>query len=164
MTRKTSDFFTGNFQKLKRYLLYSFDSLRECDAEDIIQQTALKFLDGGYMNSEINHLSSYIYAAVLNAARDFFRKNNPLDLKAEPDFADEQTAEDYILNDELGEKIKDALDSLDVKSRHVFVETEIRGRSYEELVRETGEPLGTLLSRKSRARNKLKKLLEDYID
>jgi DNA-directed RNA polymerase specialized sigma24 family protein len=46
----------------------------------------------------------------------------------------------------------------------VFVETEIKGRSYDELTRETGERLGTLLSRKSRASKKLKETIRGYMD
>ena len=57
-----------------------------------------------------------------------------------------------------------ALYKLDDKSRHVFMETEIKRRSYQELSEETGEPIGTLLSRKSRATRKLRILLKDYVN
>ncbi len=63
---------------------------------------------------------------------------------------------------ELKTVIKRSIDGLDEKQRYVFVETEIKGRSYEDLAAETGEKLGTLLSRKSRAKEKLKKMLYEY--
>ncbi|MHB8129915.1 MAG: hypothetical protein ACYDEX_13035 [Mobilitalea sp.] len=50
-----------------------------------------------------------------------------------------------------------------MKSRYVFVETEIKGRSYDSLVKESGEKLGTLLSRKNRARKQLRDALVTYI-
>ncbi len=57
----------------------------------------------------------------------------------------------------------DAIDKLDDKQRYVFVETEIKGRSYEELSKESGEKIGTLLSRKSRAAKKLKDMMYEYM-
>lgn len=56
-----------------------------------------------------------------------------------------------------------AIGRLDEKQRYVFVETELKGRSYDELARETGEKLGTLLSRKSRAASKLKSMIHEYM-
>jgi DNA-directed RNA polymerase specialized sigma24 family protein len=56
-----------------------------------------------------------------------------------------------------------SVDRLEENQRYVFVETEIKGRSYDELVRETGEKLGTLLSRKSRAVKKLKEMIRGYL-
>ncbi len=163
MSKAIADFFTNNFQKLKRYLLYSFRDLGEEDAEDIIQQTALKLLEGGYTN-RIDFISSYVYKSLLNGARDYLRRGVRIDYRTDIEPVDENTAEDLLLNDELGEKIKDALYKLDEKSRFVFMETQIKGRSYEELAQETGEPLGTLLSRKSRAKEKLRNILKNYIE
>ncbi len=71
--------------------------------------------------------------------------------------------EDSVLHSELKGYIKKAIDNLDEKSRFVFIETEIKGKSYKQLVDETGIKLGTLLSRKSRATKKLQKILVNYV-
>lgn len=156
------DFILENFNKLKRYLQYTFEELSEADAEDIIQATAVKLL--GSSRSRVDYLSSYVYTSVSNSAKDFFRKNNRVVLTASFDNTGEtKNAEDDVLNNELSNQIKAALYSLDEKSRYVFIETEIRGRSYEEIAKATGEPIGTLLSRKNRAKKKLRKLLESYV-
>jgi DNA-directed RNA polymerase specialized sigma24 family protein len=42
-----------------------------------------------------------------------------------------------------------------------LIATELKGKSFRDLSEEWGEPIGTLLSRKSRAVKTLKKLLED---
>ncbi|MDX1358102.1 MAG: RNA polymerase sigma factor [Clostridia bacterium] len=156
------DFISDNFNKLKRHLQYSFDELSEADAEDIIQATAVKLL-GGRAGS-VDFVSSYVYRSVTNGAKDFFRKSNRIVLTDKVETGETRNAEDDVLNGELGEQIKAALYTLDAKSRHVFMETEIKGRSYQELSEETGEPIGTLLSRKSRATRKLRILLKDYVD
>lgn len=162
MGNPVSDFILDNFSKLKGYLQNSFDELSEADAEDIIQATALKLL--GTNRGRIDYVSSYVYKSVSNGARDFFRKNK-LVVLTDSFEGNEETCntEDDILNNELCEQIKSALYRLDEKSRFVFVETEIKGRSYEDLSVETGDPVGTLLSRKSRAKKKLKILLKDYV-
>ena len=59
--------------------------------------------------------------------------------------------------------LKNAILSLDDKSRFVFIETELKGKSYKQLSQETGEKLGTLLSRKSRAIKKLEKIIIHYM-
>ena len=161
MSNTIGDYISINFNKLKRHLQYSFEELSEADAEDIIQHTAMKLLSGN--NGSIEYLSSYFYKAITNGAKDFFRKNNRIVLgeNIEPDQVG--NVENDVLNEELGDQIKKALYLLDEKSRYVFIETELKGRSYGELAEETGEPIGTLLSRKSRSVKKLRILLKDYV-
>lgn len=156
------DFISDNFNKLKRHLQYTFDELSEADAEDIIQSTAAKLLGRG--GGRVDYISSYVYTSVSNGAKDFFKKNNRLILTDSVENGETRNAEDDVLNGELGEQIKSAVSHLDPKSRYVFLETEIKGKSYREISEETGEPVGTLLSRKNRAVKKLRILLKDYVD
>lgn len=156
------NFISENFNKLKRHLQYTFEELSEADAEDIIQSTAMKLLGSG--GGRVDYLSSYVYKSVSNGAKDFFRKSNRIILTDTVENGETRNAEDDVLNGELGEQIKAALYLLDENSRFVFMETEIKGRSYNELSDETGEPVGTLLSRKSRAVKKLRILLKDYVN
>ena len=161
MSNLIGDFILDNFNKLKRHLQYSFEELSEADAEDIIQNTAMKLLGG--RGAGVEHLPSYVYKSVSNGAKDFFKKSNRVILTDTVETGDSRDAEDDVLNKELGKQIKAALKLLDEKSRYVFIETEINGRSYKELSEKTGDPVGTLLSRKNRAVKKLKILLEDYV-
>ncbi len=96
-----------------------------------------------------------------NGAKDLFKKRareTALDDNGE---GGEET-EKQVLKAELRRVIDSAIERLDEKQRYVFVETEIKGRSYDELVGETGEKLGTLLSRKSRAVKRLKTMIKEY--
>ena len=52
---------------------------------------------------------------------------------------------------------------LDEKSRFVFTETVLNGKSYRQLSEQTGEPIGTLLAHKSRAAKKLAIILDEYV-
>jgi DNA-directed RNA polymerase specialized sigma24 family protein len=80
-----------------------------------------------------------MYTSLQNGAKDYFKKNNRVILQAEQTEGSTVCVEDQVLLLELKQLIREAINSLDAKSRYVFVETEIKGRSYEELVAETGE-------------------------
>ena len=155
--------FEENYTKFKHYLIARFNELNEYDAEDIIQQTAMKLLYKGDDVLSIENLTSYVYTSLQNGARDHFRKRKNEVLSSEFIEGETDTVENEILSLELKNIIKDAIDSLDEKSKYIFIETEIKGRAYKDIMKETGERLGTLLSRKSRASKKLMAILKDYL-
>ncbi len=160
---KTGEIFADGFEKFKNYLRAVFSQLNEYDAEDIVQQTALSLLGRGDDDS-IDYLTSYVYAALRNTAKNLFRKRSR-EIPAETiDTGRASSAEEETLDGELKEQIDSALSMLDEKSRFVFTKTEFEGKSYKELSLITGEPIGTLLSRKNRAAKKLMMILEEYVD
>ena len=75
-----------------------------------------------------------------------------------------ESLENEVLRKELKSIIFQAINSLDKNQRYVFVETQLKGRSYAHLIDETGIKLGTLLSRKNRAIQNLRKKLENYVN
>jgi len=164
MAVSVSDIFASGFQKFKNYLRAAYSGLSDYDAEDIVQQTALNMISRSGEADSVEYMTSYIYTALRNGAKNLFRKRGREVLGDETDHPTMDTAEDALMRMEQGEMIAAALDMLDEKSRYVFVETEINGVSYKQLSERTGERVGTLLSRKSRAVRKLKAILEDYMD
>lgn len=124
----------------------------------------MKLLYKGESLAGIRNLTSYAYTALENGAKDYFKKRSKETLAFERDEERSETLEESVLTKELKDIIKNAVDRLENNQKYVFVETEIKGRSYEELVRETGEKLGTLLSRKSRAVKKLKSMIYEYLN
>lgn len=157
-----AEVFTGGFTRFKNYLRASFSQLNDYDAEDIVQQTALNLLSRD--EDDITYATAYIYRALRNGALNTLRKRGHEALCDEPETGRGRSAEDEALAEDLEWPLEEALELLDEKSRYVFVETEINGRSYRELAELTGEPIGTLLSRKSRAVRKLSIILEEYGD
>lgn len=128
-----------------------------------MQQAALKLLHRGDV-AGIRNLTSYVFTMLENGARDHFKKRNRETIVADSIEKGSEGTEQEVLGREIKLVIRKAIGMLDEKQRYVFVETEIKGRSYDELVRETGEKLGTLLSRKSRAMKKLKVIIKDYFE
>ncbi len=64
---------------------------------------------------------------------------------------------------EIRAQIHDALDELSFEQRRVFIATEIEGRPYRELSDLWGIPVGTLLSQKHRAVQKIRIALAPYL-
>ena len=162
MEANVAGIFTNSFDKLKNYVRSTYSGLSEYDAEDIVQQTALNMLTRDGLG-DVEYVTSYVYTALRNGAKNFFRKRDKEIVRGDIETGASQSLEDELLEMELGEQIMDALHMLDEKSRFVFVETELNGKSYAELAEQTGEPIGTLLSRKSRAAKKMKIILDQYV-
>ncbi|MBT3320152.1 MAG: RNA polymerase sigma factor [Clostridia bacterium] len=155
--------FEENYEWFKRFLRGRFINLNDYDIEDIIQQAAMNLLYKTDI-AGISNLTSYVYTSIANGAKDHFKKRNRETLVDESLEEETQALEEKVLVGELKQVIMDAIEQLEPKQRFVFVETEMKGRSYDELVQETGEKLGTLLSRKNRAIKKLRKMIEEYIN
>lgn len=151
----------GSYSRFKNYLRASFSQLNEYDAEDIVQQTAMNLLSRGD-GDDIANATAYIYRALRNSAINALRKRRRETPCDELETGQSRSAEDEALQADLGWQMEEALALLDEKSRYVFVETELNGKSYKELADLTGEPVGTLLSRKSRAVKKLSIILDKY--
>lgn len=126
-----------------------------------MQQTALKLLRRDDL-AGIRNLTSYVFTMLENGAKDLFKKKGRETVGVESEDGG-GSLEEEVLKEELKQVILHAIERLDEKQKYVFVQTEIKGRSYDELVRETGEKLGTLLSRKSRAAKKLKAMIQVYL-
>ena len=163
MANALTDALISGFNGYKRYLMSRFKSISEYDAEDIIQQTAMKFIYKGNDIQAIDQFVAYIKRSLSNTAKDYFKKQShevPVETLEQ---SDEKTTEAPVLLSEAKEVLKRAILELDEKSRYILVETGLKGRLFKSLSEELGEPVGTLLSRKNRAVKKLKLEFEDYM-
>ena len=131
--------------------------------EDIVQQAAFNLLSRADIAGVSNLYSVHIQDAAKTEQRIFTRSAGRETVGEVWEENDPEGLEQSVLAAELKGVIQRAIDSLDAKHRYVYVETQIKGRSYEELARETGEKIGTLLSRKSRAAAKIKEIVNDYL-
>jgi len=156
--------FEDDYDNFKSYLLGRFSSLSNYDVEDIISKTFIKLLSTGSKNKySINNLQSYFYGSLKNGALDYIKSNKKEVQDVEFLEIDYNTPERILLNQELKKIIAMAIDNLDPKSKYIFVSSEIEGKSFKEISNETGIKIGSLLSRKSRAKKKLREYLLIYI-
>ena len=113
---------------------------------------------------------AWVLRIVVNACYDQLRvtKRRPTssldEMLVDPDHSDilddhSETPEEYVMRRDLGEVIQAGLDSLPSDQRAVIVLSDVQELSYEEISEATGVSLGTVKSRLSRGRARLR----DYL-
>lgn len=77
--------------------------------------------------------------------------------------ASRETPTGRLLREELGAKIREAMDKLSPKHRQVLVLRELEGLSYQEIADVVGISIGTVMSRLFHARKQMQRRLAHYI-
>jgi len=115
---------------------------------------------------------AWLLRIVTNSCYDLLRKKQrrptePLDdLLVDPDHSslmtdESESPEDRALRGELGHAIQACIATLPHDQRAVLVLSDIQGMSYQEVASVTGVSVGTVKSRLSRARAKLRDVLQE---
>jgi len=134
------------------------------DAEDIVQEAMLrayKYLDrfsGGAFRP-------WLLAIVRNTAMTWLKRNRPAKVVLVADFEDEPDAdataaqaespEGALLQRDLAQQLNRAVAALPDEFREVIVLRELQDLSYKEIAAVIDAPIGTVMSRLSRARRLL---------
>jgi len=165
---RIAEFFKAEYARMVGFVGGLIDDAADRDVEDVVQDVMLNIFDTADVTRPVENLSAYIYRALRNRVIDLLRKRRPevsLDAMISGDDAPSMagilhdvrynTASDFEKS-ELRREIFNAVDSLDIEEKMIIVMTEFEGRTFREISEETDIPLGTLLSRKSRALKKIK--------
>ena len=147
------------------------------DAHDVVQEAylrALRFFDGFHGDNA----RSWLLAIVRNTCYTWMQQNRGLRVSASLDeMLDAGTADAVLAAVEPTEDgpekrmgreddkamLNHALEQLPVEFREVLVLKELEDLSYREIAAVTGVPLGTVMSRLSRARKLLVKHLQEFV-
>ncbi len=143
------------------------------DAYDVAQEVFIKLYRKIGAFTGAASLDTWIYRITVNASLDALRKQGrrvrtlPLQTENEDEavelpIADETSApETVILRKERQREIADAIARLSEKYRSVLILREFEDLDYEQIARVLDLSVGTVKSRLSRAREKLRNLLEN---
>jgi RNA polymerase sigma factor (sigma-70 family) len=160
---KFSDFFQKEYFRLVRYVRRLIDDAADRDAEDIVQDVMLSIFDKADVTVPIENLAAYVYRSLRNRVVDIFRKKEDVlslsDVISDAKYNTEQEVE----RKELMDFVFRAIDSLSDEQRAVLLATEFEGWSFRQLSEEWEIPLGTLLARKSRALQHIRKKLTGLV-
>lgn len=160
-------FFSKEYSSLKNYVNARIDESAERDAEDIIQDVALKIFSRKN-NSPIGNIAGFVYGSIRNRIIDILRSrttlaeketltdNHPTDL-AEILFE----AADNAYTDEMKQALKEAIGKLKPDYRNIIIAVDFEGYTYRELSEKYDVPVGTLMSHRHRALGILAKQLEN---
>jgi RNA polymerase sigma factor (sigma-70 family) len=148
------------------------------DVEDILQDVFYKLVEANRLLMPIDHITGWLFRVARNRIIDLFRKTKTEsfgdrlsineqddelrfeDLLPSPDAGPDAQYTRKVLLDELDL----AIDELPKEQCDVFVVHELEGRSFEEIARESGVSLNTLLSRKRYAVLRLRRRLQSIYD
>jgi RNA polymerase sigma-70 factor (ECF subfamily) len=137
------------------------------DAEDLVQETYAKALKGFASFAEGTNLRAWMFRILRNAflnsrAGLAVQKTGYLEdeeIRPEEVVADEITPEMILLRSESEESVFAALESLQVVHREIILLSDVDELSYREIAQVLDLPVGTVMSRLSRARASLRRSL-----
>ena len=149
---------------LARYLLRN-----DHDAEDVVQDAYLRAVRhfGGYRGGNAR---AWLLTIVRRTCYSWLQRHKVDARTTEFDetmHGEARTTEDpeaEMLRGALGEALNQAIDALPVEFREVVILRDVQELSYAEIAEVVGIPVGTVMSRLSRARHRLQRALpvEDY--
>jgi RNA polymerase sigma-70 factor, ECF subfamily len=149
------------------YTLARYLTRDDHDAQDVVQEAslrALKYFDG-FRGTAGGESRAWLLAIVRNTAYTWRRRRRPDAIATEfnEEVHSEAIADDHpeaeLDRAEAGDSVRQALERLPPEFREVIVLRELEGLSYKEISDVAGVPVGTVMSRLSRARQRLQNAL-----
>jgi RNA polymerase sigma factor (sigma-70 family) len=136
------------------------------DAEDVVQEAylrAVRFFEGFRGGNS----KAWFLTIVRNTGYTWLQRSQGQEITTslDPEIHDiedrSQDPELELLQGATRQDLLKALESLPVEFREVLVLRELEGLSYKEIAEVSGLPIGTVMSRLTRARGKLRQFLVD---
>jgi RNA polymerase sigma-70 factor (ECF subfamily) len=134
-------------------------------AEDVAQETFIRVWTKLHMYSPVGSFRSWVYRIATNAALDILRRRKEeVDVEDYPLQSTGLGVEQSVIRDQQAETVRRAVLALPDASRSVLVLREYEGLSYQEIAESLEIPIGTVMSRLSYARGKLKETLSRQME
>ncbi|WP_103071632.1 RNA polymerase sigma factor [Aquimarina sediminis] len=167
-SKKLKDFFGKEYQSLKMYVNTKVRDTASRNAEDIIQDVALKLFAGADRYAPINNVAGFVYRSIKNKIIDVMRttkQTESLEMSSEYLGLAEMLhqASDCNTSEKMIPVLKNCIQQLKPWYRDIIVAVDFEGYTYKEISKETGIPEGTLMSRRHRAIGILYKKLESEL-
>ncbi len=161
---RLTEFLRGEREALVGYVRRRIDDAADQDAKDIVQDVIVSLFDRADPTVPIRDLAAFIYRALRNRIIDRFRKRRETVVLPEAVLESGSDPLEDLEQRETMDLIFDAMDGLSAEDKGIILATEFEGRSFKALAEEWDIPLGTLLARKSRALDKIRKQLNGQSD
>lgn len=165
--KKLKTFFNEEYHLLKAYVNSRINDAADRDAEDIIQDVALKIFSRTENLSPINNVAAFVYNSIKNKIIDIMRtKKEKFRIDDEIEIRLIEFTELYYgksdnsYSEEMKNELMKAIFSLKPYYQDIIIAIDFEGITYKVLSLETGIPQGTLMSRRHRALSLLFKQLE----
>lgn len=158
--------FRSRYKQLKGFIRRRVHN--DQDAEDIAQNTYLEALKKAESYQGLSRPDVWLFGIALNLVRNHRKKESNRARMWEENYGHDQS--DYIEvesspcnhlgNNQVLGKVSKAIEKLPNEMSQVLKAVAIESKSYQEVAKSLGLPTGTVRSRLSRARDKIKNLSE----
>jgi len=159
-------------EKIKKEIINSIDSLlryaiimtgNEEDAKDLVQETCYRALKNIHLLDENSNVRAWLFTIMRNIWINQKKRNqiSPIQLDEAIENAGDDwniNAEELLINNEMRQMLMKALNNLPEVYKEILILRYFEDFSYSEIAKILGCPLGTVMSRLNRAREKLKEI------
>ena len=134
--KKLDSFFGKEYDRLRSYVGAKIMDSADKDAEDIIQDVALKLFSRADSYSPINNVAGFVYRSIRNSIIDTMRTKKP-----KTDIADESEARlvdlmdlfygesDNAYSEEMKEQLIRSIASLKAHYKHIIIEIDFEQKA-----------------------------------
>lgn len=167
---KAFELLVRKYQKPIYYLCYRMTGAHQA-ADDLSQDVFIKaYFALSHFKEEMNFFS-WIRKIAVNRAINFLKVwkrektmgGDEMRISQNPDASPQEMPEETYQRKQMVKKFKQALQDLSVEQRAIFVLKVYENQSYEQIALTLNIPQGTVMSRLSRARQKLKNAMSEYL-
>ncbi len=131
-------------------------------AEDLVQDIFVSaFAHIAGFDPQRASFRTWIYRIARNRVLNEKKKRRELLLEKMPERVDERTPSDDLLEKETFKRLDEAFARLPFRERVIFVMAELEGLSYKQIAQVENLALGTVKSRLSRAKERLRRVLDE---
>ncbi len=130
-------------------------------ADDLVQETLAKALKNSGQLRNPNTIKAWLYRILSNCWRDHFRRSRDTVDVDDVVLADDDTPDSCHHRQQIIDRVRSAIAHLPMGQRQVITLVDLEGCSYIEVAQVLDVPIGTVMSRLSRARQALKERLLD---
>lgn len=131
-------------------------------ADDLTQEALAKALHNGRQLRDHTRLDTWLFRILANCWHDHLRSRRPAAAIEELVLGHDETPERHCGRTELVASVRTAVALLPVGQREAITLVDLEGFSYAETARILDVPVGTVMSRISRGRNRLRELLQAH--
>lgn len=141
-------------------------SRSQAEADDLAQETLIKAFramdsfDGSYPRAWLARIARNTAINRDQRNREFLLADEGT-VEPEPGPGDVSDPQDIVMSQEIDPLLKQALDELPASFRVLLQMVDVEDMSYQEAADALGIPIGTVMSRLHRGRNRVRKALQD---
>lgn len=165
---RIAEYIKSEYTQMVGYVRARLTEVADRDSEDIVSDVIARIFERADISAPIENLGAYLYRSLKNRIIDILRQRNDATVSLHDDNAltnrdslmdKKDNPQRFLEKKEITAALYEEVMGLPEDLRSVFMMNEIDGKTYREISELTGIPAGTLMARKARAVDRLRRKL-----